>query len=62
MRRVMKAKKDIAGIQFIVSMGELVNCTPQGKFYSISPIGKEGLTMCGIPAHYLVESHVGLDS
>lgn len=60
MKRLLKARKDFAGIRFVINKGDLVYGIPEGDSYSVSPVGRDDLTMSGVPAHYLVEtSHRG---
>lgn len=55
MQKLFKAKKNIAGLRFSVTAGDIVNGIQTGPCFTIYPLHRNDISIAGIPAHYLEE-------
>ncbi len=55
MKKFLKTRKNIAGMRFMVSAGELVGGIRTGTSYTIYPLDRNDVSIAGVPAHFLEE-------
>jgi len=55
MKKVMKVAKPLSSMKICFEIGELVETEATGKLFKITPVGKKGPSISGVPQHYLEE-------
>lgn len=58
MKKLFKARKNIAGMRFSVNAGDTVSAVQTGGFYTIYPLDRNDISIAGIPLHYLEEQEL----
>lgn len=55
MKKAMKVVKQLGSINISFDVGEVVEAEKIGDYFKITPFGKSGPSIAGVPAHYLEE-------